>query len=138
MKRISVQKLTIAMMIFTSVFMNISAINNQQKNPMLSQRAIMDLIRGIESDNMGLKISAIQMAGKYHIEESVDALSLVLKSKSSEDVKCTVLFALSRIGTTASLEQLVCYADTCRHSDLKRTAEMLASLMKIEKRIVQL
>lgn len=67
-------------------------------------RAINDLIRGIESDNAGLRKSSIYMAGYYKVNQS--AAALIKRLKVEEDANTRILIALSlfRLGDEEGLE----------------------------------
>lgn len=61
-------------------------------------RAVKDLIRGIKSDNEGLRKSCIYMAGFYEIRECASALVEQLEVEENADTRILIALSLFRIG----------------------------------------
>ena len=72
----------------------------------INKKVIANFISAIKSDNEGLKRSAIYLAGKYKIGETVDELSKILSSDNSENVKFASALALYEIGDPKGLDAI--------------------------------
>lgn len=71
---------------------------------------VLNLIKGIESDNAGLKRSCIYFAGLYEIRSTVDALVEQLQIVEDPNTKILIALALCKIGDEKgikAIEQLV-------------------------------
>ena len=84
-----------------------TALNAQKtitKAELKQKRMISNLVNGINSDNEGLKRSAIYFAGKYKVEEAVDALVDQLEMETSTENKYLISLSLYLIGDEKGIE----------------------------------
>ena len=58
-----------------------------------------NLLVGLESDNLGLKISSAYFLGEYGTSKSVNSLMKVLKSGNTEEERISAAVALTKINT---------------------------------------
>ena len=76
----------------------------------VNEMYVLNLIKGIESDNAGLKKSCIYFAGLYEIKSTVDALVKQLQVVEDPDTRILIVLSLYRIGDKEGInavEQLV-------------------------------
>ena len=62
-----------------------------------TENGIANLVTGIKSDNLGLRKSAIYLAGLYGVSETVPALIDQLKKEENADVKVLTALVLFRL-----------------------------------------
>ncbi|MCP5062065.1 MAG: hypothetical protein GY936_06335 [Ignavibacteriae bacterium] len=62
-----------------------------------------NLLVGLKSDNLGLKISSAYFLGEYGTSKSVNSLMKVLKSGNTEEERISAAVALSKINTEKAL-----------------------------------
>ena len=73
----------------------------------LNSSAKKNLVMAINSDNAGLKRSAVYFAGYYKINEAVDPLINLLNSSSADiSLKTLAAYSLHRIGSEECIEAL--------------------------------
>jgi len=65
--------------------------------------ALENLLNGIESDNEGVKRSAIYFAGKYKIAEAEDALIAQLKKEQNPSTRILIALVLFEMGSDEGL-----------------------------------
>ena len=92
---------TFIALLFTTV---LNAQKTITKTELKQKRMIGNLVNGINSDNEGLKRSAIYYAGKYKVEESVDALVDQLEMETSTENKYLISLSLYLIGDDKGIE----------------------------------
>ena len=79
--------------------------NNQQTG--INSSAKKNLVMAINSDNAGLKRSAVYFTGYYKINEAVDPLINLLNSSSADiSLKTLAAYSLHRIGSEECIEAL--------------------------------
>jgi hypothetical protein len=86
---------TFFVLLFTTV---LNAQKTITKAELKQKRMIGNLVNGINSDNEGLKRSAIYYAGKYKVNEAVDALVEQLENETSTENKYLISLSLYLIG----------------------------------------
>jgi hypothetical protein len=82
-----------------------------------TENGIANLITGIKSDNLGLRKSAIYLAGLYEISETVPTLIDQLKKEDNAEVKvltALVLFRLEDPIGIEAIENLYMYDENAR------------------------
>ena len=92
---------TFIALLFTTV---LNAQKTITKTELKQKRMIGNLVNGINSDNEGLKRSVIYYAGKYKVEESVDALVDQLEMETSTENKYLISLSLYLIGNYKGIE----------------------------------
>jgi hypothetical protein len=88
-------------LLFTTV---LNAQKTITKSELKQKRMIGNLVNGINSDNEGLKRSAIYYAGKYKVDEAVDALVEQLENETSTENKYLISLSLYLIGDDKGIE----------------------------------
>ena len=76
------------------------------------ERAIQNLVLGIESDNSGLKRSSIYFAGKYRVTEAVNELIEVLNKEKDTEIRKVTALVLYKIGDQKGLNAVKKLAET--------------------------
>ncbi|MGD8779654.1 MAG: hypothetical protein PVH88_11910 [Ignavibacteria bacterium] len=87
-------------LVFTFITTSIHANSNEKKE--FSQNAVENLIMAIKSDNIGLKKSAVYLAGKYKIEATTEALINQLDNVENESVKKLIIMSLYEINVDSN------------------------------------
>jgi hypothetical protein len=97
-------KVVFTAVILTLVISSFSFANSPaKKNFHLSEKSIENLIAGISSDNMGLKISSAYMLGEYQCNKAVLPLLKILKSDDREEARIAAAVALYKIDDSRGL-----------------------------------
>ncbi|WKZ69256.1 MAG: hypothetical protein QY331_14945 [Melioribacteraceae bacterium] len=108
------------------VFFSVSImINLAEEAPNLSESEVATLIEGIKSENYGLMRSSIFIAGKYRVEEAVEALFEVLERESDPSNLVLVSLAIYRIG---NLEAMMKVIETANNSENNHTKNILSAI----------
>ena len=68
--------------------------------------AIKNLSAGINSDNYGVKRSAIFLAGKYKLTQLLDELIKILDDERNQNIKIITAIALEKIGDEKGVEAI--------------------------------
>ena len=92
----------------------------------IKESCVINLVKGIESDNIGLKRSCIYFAGLYEIKGTVDALVKQLQMVEDPDTRILIALALYKIGDKdgiKAIEQLV------KNDESAMVREMSAALL---------
>lgn len=82
---------------------SVYAQKNSIKDVTPNKHALENLIAGIQSDNLGVKRSAIYFAGKYRIAEAEDALIAQLKTENDPSTRILIALVLYEMGSEAGL-----------------------------------
>jgi hypothetical protein len=85
---------------------NLSGNSREFGNSGFTESAIKSLEMGIQSDNAGLKRSAIYLAGIYEIDAVVGVLIKQLKKESDPNTRVLIALALYRIGNEEGLDAI--------------------------------
>ena len=85
----------------------LSAQNTTDINKIIDEKVVANLVMAINSDNAGLRKSAIYLACKYQINGTVDALIHVLNSEESGSMKVLAALALYEIGSPKGLDAVL-------------------------------
>lgn len=93
------------------------------------KRCVRNLQSGINSDNVGLKISAIQFTGLYQITENSSLLFSKYKEEKDPNIKNLILISLFMLGDKEALAKL----DINEKSILNNISlSMLAEMYKVK------
>jgi hypothetical protein len=87
------------LMIITIALINsvTSASTTQNQKRSISKSSIENLLEGVSSDNLGLKLSAAYYLGEYECSEAVIPLLNILKNSEREEARITAALALFKI-----------------------------------------
>ena len=78
--------------------------NAQDETRTYNENAVKNLVKGIKSENEGLKKSSIYYAGKYKITDAVDALVDKMVKEKDPDTRILIALSLYQIGDYKGLE----------------------------------
>jgi HEAT repeat protein len=84
--------------ILVALTMNLFAQEDKDENRYPNEKAIKNLITAINSDNDGLRRSAVYFAGKYKVKETVSPLAEILKKEKDPNNRVLIALALFEIG----------------------------------------
>ena len=107
-----------AALIIAMAFVFTSASNAQdwsRKKPVVKPEAVANLIVGIKSENDGLRKCAIYYAGKYEVDQAVDALIEQLDVEKISKMRILIALSLYKIGNEDGLDAI--YANALKESD---------------------
>ncbi len=76
---------------------------NSNGNLPLSQEAIDNYIVGVQSDNLGLKVSCAYFLGEYKVSEAIIPLMKILHSDKSDVARIVAALSLTKIGSDKSV-----------------------------------
>ncbi len=65
----------------------------------LSQEAVHNYLNDLNSDNLGVRVSAAYFMGEYKVEEAVIPLMKMLNSENTEEARIIAALSLTKIGT---------------------------------------
>jgi len=85
----------LALVLTGSVYAQKNSINDLTSN----KYALQNLVAGIQSDNTGVKRSAIYFAGKYRVAEAEDALIAQLKEEEDPSTRILIALVLYEMGS---------------------------------------
>ena len=95
----------------------------------LSEVNISNIQSGIQSDNFGLKMSSIYLAGKYKISRVSEDLVQELKTSSDEKICQMLVWSLYQIGDESCCEEMKTFVEN--HSS-KKVRQFCNSLYQIK------
>ena len=87
----------------------------------ISENAILSLLEGLNSDNLGLKTSCAYMLGELKSHDAVIPLMRILREDENEQARISSALALYKIGTPLSIyavKQAIKYDESQRVSNL--------------------
>jgi HEAT repeat protein len=96
----------------------------------IKKNAILSLAKGIESDNEGLKVSCIYLAGLYEIDEAVKPLIEQLKTVEDPNVKILIALALYKIGNKEGLKAVERLTKNDESPKVKKVATVILNQFK--------
>jgi len=104
-----------------------------QRGKNFTENEIKNLINAIQSDNEGLKASAIYIAGYYKLDQTIPSM---LKSFSKESEKNKILIALTlyQIGEESGLTRLMQLADKEANKKVKKRCRAVMAQYIIDKK----
>jgi hypothetical protein len=79
---------------------------NSIKDVTTNKYALENLVAGIQSDNTGLKRSAIYFAGKYRVAETEDVLVAQLKEEKDASTRILIALVLYEMGSEEGLKEV--------------------------------
>lgn len=103
------KKLFLGSIIFFTFLLSgvLSAQSTTDINNRLNDKVIANFVMALNSDNPGLKKSALYLVGKYKIEAAVDAVVHILNTDNSGSMKVQAALALYNIGSPIGLNAVV-------------------------------
>ncbi|HZW39520.1 MAG TPA: HEAT repeat domain-containing protein [Ignavibacteriaceae bacterium] len=119
-KTLTTLVLTLALTL-TLGYMNVLGQNTDR----LHKNGIPNLKQAVQSENTGLKKSAIYMAGKYKIAEMVEPLVNQLAKEDDDNVKVLIALSLYEIGDEKGIDAIQDLAYRENPGRVKRMTEAL-------------
>jgi len=121
----------IILLIFTAGFLtNIAA---QERKLALSNDAVENINNGIESDNPGLRNSAINLVGKFQVNESVESLVKQLKIESRSQNRIAIVKSLYLLGDEEYMPEIRLVSQTDPDLNVREFASAVYTLMGVER-----
>lgn len=99
----------LAVVLMVSMLMSTTALFAQPNSVVTitkNKYALKNLVAGINSENVGVRKSAIYFAGKYRIAEAVDALIDRLNDESEASVRLLIAYTLFEISDEKGLDAI--------------------------------
>ena len=96
--------ITFIAVILSSSF--ITSQTNSESRVMLKNIVKANILRGIQSDNYGLKMSSIYLAGKYKITDVSKELVKEMKASDNEEVCQMLVWSLYQIGDESCCKEM--------------------------------
>jgi HEAT repeat protein len=116
--------------------LGLTAVHAQNSALKLKKSEIGNLLTGITSDNIGLKKSAVYMAGKYEVVETAETLIGQLKVEDDASVKILIALALYRMGSEEGMEAVEILARTDSNKEVKRMSLAILNQWEEDKETV--
>ncbi|MFH1194159.1 MAG: hypothetical protein V1720_00525 [bacterium] len=107
---------------FTVFAMSSTFAQATQPQTKFNEKEIANLKIGIQSENEGLKRSAIYLAGKYALNDLVDVLVEQLKNENKAATRHLIALSLYKIGNAYGMEAVKETAMTDKDARIKRLA----------------
>lgn len=83
--------------------LSLSVVSARDIKSGLNRKAVNNLVEAIKSDNEGVRMQSIFLAGKYEVSEAVSSLKSALKNSSSPEEKILIALSLYRIGDMSGM-----------------------------------
>lgn len=123
----SLEKLYFALVAILFVLLVTDSFGQNQKISNLSNHkyALQNLEIGIQSDNEGVRESAIYFAGKYRFIDTEDALIKQLKVEKDSDLKVLIGLALFRMNSEKGMNALQVLAESDSNLKVRRMSKAI-------------
>ena len=116
-------KVTFASLFILSIFTSIYAENIPNKKSTVSYEAVEEtLLEGLNSDNLGLKISSAYMLGEIKSKNAIPELISFINTMKNDKARLTAILALLKI---ASSESNITLNQNDRNSEIGQLCERL-------------
>jgi HEAT repeat protein len=119
----SVTILVVLLAVLLSAQTGLQAQSSNYKN--INDYSLESLKKGIQSDNPGLRRSAIYMAGLYRIEEAVETLVAQLEKEKVPSNRVLIALSLYNIGNPDGMEAVKDLAARDKDKEVKRMGTVL-------------
>lgn len=83
--------------------LSLSVVSARDIKSGLNRKAVDNLVEAIKSDNEGVRMQSIFLAGKYEVSEAVSSLKSALRNSSSPEEKILIALSLYRIGDMSGM-----------------------------------
>ena len=95
----------------------------------LPDKSVIILLNGIRSDNYGVKMSSIYLAGKYNIVDVSQGLVEVMKNSNDDELCKMLIWSLYEIGNDSCCEELRAIV---KNHPSEKIRDFCANLQKIK------
>jgi HEAT repeat protein len=119
-----------------AITLSLTTVNAQNSGLILKKNEIQNLISGIQSDNTGLRKSAIFMAGKYEVMQTEEALITLLKIEEDASVKILIALALYKIGSDKGMEAVENLAENDRDKEVRRMSTAILNQWEADNQVI--
>ena len=119
----SVTTLVVLLIVLVSVQTGLQAQSTNHKN--INEYSLESLKKGIQSDNPGLRRSAIYMAGLYRIDEAVETLVDQFDKEKIPSNRVLIALSLYNIGNPEGMEAVKDLAARDKDKEVKRMGTVL-------------
>lgn len=119
----SVTTLVVLLVVLISANMGLQAQSSSYKN--INDYSLESLKQGIQSDNPGLRKSAIYMAGLYKIDEAVETLVKQLDREKNPSTRVLIALSLYNIGNPHGMDAVKDLAAKDKDNEVKRMSTVL-------------
>jgi HEAT repeat protein len=119
----SVTTLVVLLVVLFSANTGLQAQSSSYKN--INDYSLESLKQGIQSDNPGLRRSAIYMAGLYKIDEAVETLVKQLDREKNPSTRVLIALSLYNIGNPDGMEAVKNLAAKDKDNEVKRMSTVL-------------
>lgn len=119
----SVTTLVVLLIVLVSVQTGLQAQSSNYKN--INEYSLESLKKGIQSDNPGLRRSAIYMAGLYRIDEAVETLVDQFDKEKIPSNRVLIALSLYNIGNPEGMEAVKDLAARDKDKEVKRMGTVL-------------
>jgi hypothetical protein len=89
------------------------------------KNALQNLVIGIQSENQGVRESAIYFAGQYRFIDTEDALINQLKVEKDSDIKVLIGLALFRMNSEKGMDELQRLATKDKNPKVRRMSQAI-------------
>lgn len=103
------KKYFLILTLFSFVFITgtaYSTSNPKSTKKVLSKIQIENLIKGVNSDNLGLKVSAAYILGEYKCDEAVIPLMRMFRNDENEDARIMAAISLYKLNDGRGIQAL--------------------------------
>ncbi|MCW8850058.1 MAG: hypothetical protein OQJ81_08800 [Melioribacteraceae bacterium] len=101
---------------------------NQLPSRITEGDIIDNLLEGINSDNIGLKVSCIYYLGERKADKAVIPLMGILKSKASDDIRIVAALSLFKIGDGRGIYAIKQRVEFDESEQVKRMCEIFYNM----------
>ncbi len=119
----TVTTLVILLVIALNANVGLKAQSNKYKN--VTEYSLRSLNQGIQSDNQGLRKSAIYLAGIYRIDEAVGTLTEQLSKEKDPGIRVLIALSLYNIGNPDGMEAVKELSRVDNDKEVKRMSTAL-------------
>ncbi len=119
----TVTTLVMLLVIALNANVGLKAQSNKYKN--VNEYSLESLKQGIQSDNQGLRKSAIYLAGIYRIDEAVETLTEQLTKEKDPGIRVLIALSLYNIGNPDGMEAVKHLARVDKDNEVKRMSTAL-------------
>jgi len=125
------------LLLVLSLVTNFTVAQKNNESARFNTNSAKSLIMALNTDNEGLKRSAVYFAGYYKIDEAVESLSDILNSNEN-DIKTKTLaaYSLYQIGDDECMDVLKDASKYCSDKKLCSKCRMMYEDLRIKSRVV--
>ncbi len=108
---------------------NVSATDIKKE---ITEKAKSNLITAINSDNEGLKRSAIYFSGQYEVNETLNAMLKLFRNETNPSTRILIVHAIYRIKDSLAMEKIHDLIMTDRDPKVQRLGKAIYETYKLD------